>query len=60
MSAVPVLQGQRCVLRELRIDDATCLALHADKEAVWRNLFEGFPRAGFVWGVTVAAPAKTA
>ncbi len=48
------------MLRELRIDDATCLARHADNEAVWRNLFQGFPRAGFVWGVTVAAPAGAA
>ena len=42
--SAPRLEGQTCVLRELRIDDATCLARHADNEAVWRNLFEGFPR----------------
>ena len=41
---VPTLGGARCTLRELRIDDAASLARHADNEAVWRNLFEGFPR----------------
>ena len=41
---VPVLRGARCVLRSLGIDDAPSLQLHADDEAVWRNLFEGFPR----------------
>ncbi|RQO61894.1 GNAT family N-acetyltransferase [Paucibacter sp. KBW04] len=39
----PGLQGQRCRLRELRLDDAPALQRHADDEAVWRNLFEGFP-----------------
>lgn len=42
--AVPLLAGQRCTLRELRPADAPALARHADDEAVWRNLFEGFPR----------------
>ena len=41
---VPRLEGVRCVLRELGADDAVSLARHADNEAVWRNLFEGFPR----------------
>ncbi len=41
---VPRLEGARCVLRELCADDAASLARHADNEAVWRNLFEGFPR----------------
>ena len=42
--AVPRLEGARCTLRELRAEDAPSLARHADNEAVWRNLFEGFPR----------------
>jgi RimJ/RimL family protein N-acetyltransferase len=41
---LPVLAGRRCVLRELRPSDAASLQRHADDEAVWRNLFEGFPR----------------
>lgn len=41
---VPILQGQRCLLRPLTLDDAPSLQRHADDEAVWRNLFEGFPR----------------
>jgi [ribosomal protein S5]-alanine N-acetyltransferase len=41
---VPTLAGAHCVLRALRIEDAASLARHADNEAVWRNLFEGFPR----------------
>ena len=41
---VPVLKGRRCILRALNGDDAPSLARHADDEAVWRNLFEGFPR----------------
>ena len=44
MTAVPTLRGERCVLRPLGPDDAASLARHADDEAVWRNLFEGFPR----------------
>ena len=43
-TAAPTLEGERCVLRELRAEDAESLARHADNEAVWRNLFEGFPR----------------
>jgi [ribosomal protein S5]-alanine N-acetyltransferase len=38
------LAGTRCVLRALRPADAPSLQRHADDEAVWRNLFEGFPR----------------
>ncbi len=41
---IPALQGQRCRLRELRPSDAASLQAHADDEAVWRNLFDGFPR----------------
>jgi [ribosomal protein S5]-alanine N-acetyltransferase len=44
MQGVPTLAGQRCTLRELTPDDAPSLARHADDEAVWRNLFDGFPR----------------
>jgi ribosomal-protein-alanine N-acetyltransferase len=40
----PTLAGTRSVLRVLRPDDAASLQRHADDEAVWRNLFEGFPR----------------
>ena len=42
--APPTLAGTRCVLRALRPGDAPSLQRHADDEAVWRNLFEGFPR----------------
>jgi [ribosomal protein S5]-alanine N-acetyltransferase len=41
---VSVLAGQRCSLRPLVPEDAPSIALHADDEEVWRNLFEGFPR----------------
>jgi RimJ/RimL family protein N-acetyltransferase len=41
---VPTLQGTRCTLRELTLADAPAIRRHADDEAVWRNLFEGFPR----------------
>ncbi|MCV2360147.1 GNAT family N-acetyltransferase [Paucibacter sp. TC2R-5] len=40
---IPTLQRQRCRLRELRPLDAGSLQRHADDEAVWRNMFEGFP-----------------
>ena len=43
-TAVPTLQGARCVLRDLCAEDAPSLARHADNQAVWRNLFEGFPQ----------------
>jgi RimJ/RimL family protein N-acetyltransferase len=41
---VPILQGEKCLLRALTVEDAPSLQRHADDEAVWRNLFEGFPR----------------
>ena len=41
---VPTLTGTRCELRELRADDAASLAANANNDAVWRNLFDGFPR----------------
>ena len=41
---VPTLTGTRCELRELRVEDAASLAANANNDAVWRNLFEGFPR----------------
>jgi [ribosomal protein S5]-alanine N-acetyltransferase len=41
---VPTLAGVRCTLRALTPADAPAIARHADDEAVWRNLFEGFPR----------------
>ncbi len=41
---VPVLAGSFACLRPLTPDDAPSLQRHADDEAVWRNLFEGFPR----------------
>lgn len=41
---VPTLAGERCLLRPLTPADAPSIARHADDEAVWRNLFEGFPR----------------
>lgn len=45
MTEVPLtLAGERCVLRALRPYDAPALQRNADGEAVWRNLFEGFPR----------------
>ncbi|MFL6694161.1 MAG: GNAT family N-acetyltransferase [Ramlibacter sp.] len=40
----PTLAGTRSVLRALRAADASSLQRHADDEAVWRNLFEGFLR----------------
>ena len=44
MNAVPILTSTHRRLRPLQPDDAASLARHADDEAVWRNLFEGFPR----------------
>jgi len=43
LPGLPTLVGQRCVLRELRASDAADLQRHADDEAVWRHLFDGFP-----------------
>jgi RimJ/RimL family protein N-acetyltransferase len=42
-SRVPLLLGQICRLRVLTVADAPSLRNYADNEAVWRNLFEGFP-----------------
>ena len=44
MTPAPRLEGELCVLREMRVADAPSLARYADNEAVWRNMFEGFPR----------------
>jgi [ribosomal protein S5]-alanine N-acetyltransferase len=41
---LPTLVGKHCVLRELRVEDAPSLSKNADNDAVWRNLFDGFPR----------------
>ena len=43
-TALPTLLGERCRLREFRVSDADAIQRHADDDAVWRNLFEGFPR----------------
>ena len=43
-ASVPTLNGGRCVLRELRVEDAASLAANANNDAVWRNLFDGFPK----------------
>lgn len=43
-TVVPPLQGSRFLLRALTIEDAGSLQQNADDEAVWRNLFDGFPR----------------
>ncbi len=40
---LPVLQGERCVLRALVAGDAASLRRHADDVDVARNLFDGFP-----------------
>lgn len=40
----PLLRGSRCTLRTLTPADAPSIRRHADDEAVWRNLFDGFPR----------------
>jgi [ribosomal protein S5]-alanine N-acetyltransferase len=41
---LPTLAGERCLLREFQASDAAAIQRHADDEAVWRNLFDGFPR----------------
>jgi RimJ/RimL family protein N-acetyltransferase len=43
-SLSPTLYGTQCVLRALTIKDAPSLQYHADDDAVWRNLFEEFPK----------------
>jgi RimJ/RimL family protein N-acetyltransferase len=40
---VPLLRGRLCTLRAPTPDDAQSIRHHADDQAVWRNLFEGFP-----------------
>jgi len=40
---VPILQGDRCLLRALVADDAAALQAQADDVEVARNLFGGFP-----------------
>ncbi len=41
---LPILQGERCLLRALVPDDAGALVRHADNPAVARNMFDGFPQ----------------
>jgi ribosomal-protein-alanine N-acetyltransferase len=41
---LPVLQGERCLLRALVPGDAPALVAHADNPAVARWLFDGFPQ----------------
>ena len=41
---LPILQGERCLLRALVPDDAPALVAHANDPAVARNLFDGFPQ----------------
>ena len=41
---LPVLQGERSLLRALVPADAPALVTHADDPAVARNLFDGFPQ----------------
>jgi [ribosomal protein S5]-alanine N-acetyltransferase len=41
---LPILQGERCLLRALVPADAPALVTHANDPAVARNLFDGFPQ----------------
>jgi len=41
---LPILQGERCLLRALLPQDAPALVAHADDPAVARGLFDGFPQ----------------
>ena len=41
---LPILQGERCLLRALVPEDAPALVTHANNPAVARNLFDGFPQ----------------
>jgi len=41
---LPILQGERCLLRALVPEDASALAAHADDPAVARNMFDAFPQ----------------
>ena len=40
---LPILQGERCLLRRVRPSDAAALVRHADDPEVSQDLFEGFP-----------------
>ncbi|MFL6697262.1 MAG: GNAT family N-acetyltransferase [Vitreoscilla sp.] len=41
---LPILQGERCLLRALVPEDAPALVVHANDPAVARNLFDAFPQ----------------
>jgi RimJ/RimL family protein N-acetyltransferase len=41
---LPILQGERCLLRALVPADAPALVTHANDPAVARNLFDAFPQ----------------
>jgi len=41
---LPILQGERCLLRALVPADAPALVTHANDREVARNLFDGFPQ----------------
>jgi len=44
LASIEPLSGRRCSPRALVPADAPSLRVHADDEAVWRTLFDGFPR----------------
>ena len=41
---LPILQGERCLLRALVPEDAPALVAHANNPAVARNMFDAFPQ----------------
>ena len=41
---LPILQGERCLLRALVPEDAPALVTHANDPAVARNMFDAFPQ----------------
>ncbi|MCK9689067.1 GNAT family N-acetyltransferase [Scleromatobacter humisilvae] len=41
---LPILQGERCLLRALAPEDAPALVTHANDREVARNLFDAFPQ----------------
>ena len=41
---LPILQGERCLLRALVPEDAPALVRHANDPAVARNMFDAFPQ----------------
>ena len=60
---LPVLQGERCLLRALVPDDAPALVAHANDPAVARHLFDGFPQpytlaAALAWSTDEAASGE--